>query len=119
MIEQNLNTWLRTLGAATVRPLLLRKGDAVPGIVYTPVAARAPLGIDGSSRTRVDQIQVDVWAVSYREAKALANAVHGINGFAGDFFGQQVGLIETSTNFEEYDEEAHRYRVSIDLTIYT
>lgn len=118
MIEQNLNAWLRTLGAATVRPLLLRKGDAVPGLVYTPVAARAPVGIDGTPRTRVNQIQVDVWAVTYREAKTLADSVHGINGFAGDFSGQEVGLIESTTNFEEYDEEAHRYRVSIDLTIY-
>ena len=118
MIEENLNTWLRTLGAASVRPLLLRKKDPVPGIVYTPVSAREPLGIDGSPRTRVHQIQVDVWAEKYSEAKTLAAAVHGINGFAGDFSGQDVGLIESVTNFEEYDEEARRYRVSIDLTIY-
>lgn len=118
MIETHVTSWLRSLGAASVRPLLLREGDALPALVYTAVAARKPLGIDGSARTRYAQVQVDVWAGSYRAAKILADAVHGIHGFAGDFYGQPVGLIETATNFDEFDEEARRFRVSIDLAIY-
>ncbi|MFI2810143.1 hypothetical protein [Microbulbifer sp. JSM ZJ756] len=118
MIETNLTSWLQSLPAATVRPLLLRKGDALPALVYTPVSSRRPLGIDGSGYARFARIQVDSWGETYEAAKTLAQSVEAIHGFAGDFYGQAVGLVEAEKNFDELDEETRRYRVSYDITIY-
>ncbi|AQQ67487.1 hypothetical protein Mag101_07420 [Microbulbifer agarilyticus] len=119
MIEQSLTTWLRALGATSVRPLFLQVDDAMPGITYTPVAERSSLGIDGTPDTQVSQIQIDVWALSYNDVKSLAQSVMDLNGFAGDFSGLHVGLVEAARNFEDFDAETRRYRVSIDLTIYS
>ena len=118
MIEAHVTKWLQSLTAETVRPLLLARDDSLPALVYTPVADRSDLGIDGTIESNYFQIQIDIWAETYKQAKNLEQEARALHGFAGDLFGLQVGLAEVSKNLEEYVDDTRRYRVSLDLSLY-
>ncbi|XZY74837.1 hypothetical protein ACJJI0_17040 [Microbulbifer sp. PSTR4-B] len=90
----------------------------MPSLVYTTVADRSDLGIDGTIESDYFQVQIDIWAETYKQAKTLEQEARALHGFAGDLFGLQVGLAEISKNLEEYDNDTKRYRVSLDLNLY-
>ncbi|WP_444885945.1 tail completion protein gp17 [Microbulbifer sp. PSTR4-B] len=101
-----------------MRPLLLPQDSSLPSLVYTTVADRSDLGIDGTIESDYFQVQIDIWAETYKQAKTLEQEARALHGFAGDLFGLQVGLAEISKNLEEYDNDTKRYRVSLDLNLY-
>lgn len=118
MIETHIVQWLQSLTAESIRPLLLDENDALPALVYTPVAERNALGIDSSVESRFVQTQIDIWTETYKQAKTLEQEVRTLHGFAGDLFGISIGLAEISKNFEEIDSATRRYRISLDLKLY-
>ncbi|QFT53542.1 DUF3168 domain-containing protein [Microbulbifer sp. THAF38] len=118
MTESHVVKWLQSLNAETVRPLLLPQDASLPSLVYTTVADRSDLGIDGTNESNYFQIQIDIWAETYKQAKTLENQIKSLHGFAGDFYGLEVGMAGISKNLEEYDDDTKRYRVSLDLSLY-
>lgn len=95
------------------------QGVPHPTIVMTVIddaAGPTYVGPDGLSQARV---QVDCWALTYREAKTVSRAVRdGLDGYRGGRF-QGVFLISARDGREGGSDEIERpFRVSLDFHIH-
>lgn len=102
-------------------PETLPQMPTLPAITYQVVSEwRRPTmhGTDGLPRTRV---QVDCWARTSLEARAIADAVReAVDGFSGLMGspGTEIGGLFAANTFSSYDPEAKMYRVSRDYVVW-
>jgi hypothetical protein len=61
--------------AARIRPIKLRQSDALPGITYPRGSFASEDGISQIGNTWILDVTVSVWANTYDEAMAVADAV--------------------------------------------
>lgn len=102
-------------------PETLPQMPTLPAITYQVISEwRRPTmhGTDALPRTRV---QVDCWAKTSLEARAIADAVKdAVDGFQGLMGspGAEIGAIFAANSFSSYDPEAKMYRVSRDFVVW-
>lgn len=108
------------LVATRIHPLTAPQSETVPFITYQRISAertRDTRGPTGRARTR---LQVDGYAATYPEAKALANAVRqALDGWRGTAASVRVwsAALESDVDFYEDTVDPKLFRVSMDFII--
>ena len=78
-----------------------------PFAVYQRVGGQGVASLSGPSGLAQPRIQVTVYAVTYLEAKEIANAVRmRLDGFRGSVAGVRVGGIALQVELDRYESEA-------------
>lgn len=114
----------RLLGHAAVRaqadtriyPLVIPQDPppVYPGITYQRITSDHVASLQGHSGLVDARVQIDVWALSYAGAKALAREVKAaITEPGADKLG---GLL--LTDLDDYEPDTRLYRVSMDFSIW-
>lgn len=116
MIEQSIYTALTTgsplpTSANTrVFPVLIPKeSNAYPAISYQRVTSTPVVSLQGSSGLDNVRVQIDCWARTYKEVKALAAEVRLVM--------QSIGALP-ATDVDDYEPETKLYRVIMDFTMW-
>ena len=98
----------QTPAGSRVYPLLRAEGSALPAIVYSRVSNAPINSLDGSSGLDAVRIQIDTYAATYAQAKAIADQVRGL---------MQAGLFKAllQTDFDAYEPDTKLFRVTQDF----
>jgi hypothetical protein len=95
-----------------VYPLVLPQKAALPAISYLRVSGAQELSLSGHSGLESPRIQIDCWATTYAQAKALSAAVQAAMLASSAF---KVGSVSDRDLFED---ETNVFRVSIDFSVW-
>jgi hypothetical protein len=114
------------VGGTRVFPLVLPQGIIDTSIVYTRISGIGDHHMQGPSGLNRPRYQIDAWAESIDDAIVLADQIkQRIDGFSGTMlFGAspQSGVDIRGIFFvderEDFDNDAHLYRVSRDYMIW-
>jgi hypothetical protein len=93
---------------------------AAPYAVYSRASARRIRSMLGPSRLAMPRIQVDGYAATYAQARAIADAVRGaLDGYRGTAAGVVIHGASLLTDQDIYEAEAlpPLFRVSLDFQI--
>lgn len=106
-----------TLIGTRLYALVMPESSAVPALVLSVISDVPNLSIDGTyaSRAREARVQVDAYAKSYREARALAEAAAAVFGNLGE---PDISAAPENAGTDLYDNEAQLYRVTADYSVY-
>ncbi len=104
------STAVSALVGGRVFPLVLDQGCQFPAVSFLRVSGGKQFGLSGYSGLEGSRIQVDCWATTYKQAKALAAAVSTAMRAATTF---RVSAVNDRDLFEDAQ---NLYRVSIDFT---
>lgn len=119
MIEPMIYTHLAgqagvsALVGARIYPLIMPQDGALPALVYTIVSAVPINSLGGFSGLINPRVQIDCWAKTYGQAKALAEAVHQAMDTRNANF--DALLIDMR---DDYEEDTKLYRVLQDYSIW-
>jgi hypothetical protein len=93
------------------------QGAALPGVVLNTISDAEGLLMNGPTGLFEGRVQVDCYAASYSQAKALARVIRTrLHGYRGDGF-QLVTHVSSRDSREGGANEADRpFRVSMDFT---
>ena len=84
------------------------QGRALPRITFTRAANAPVVSLSGSSRLDQVRMQVDCWARTYQEARALAVQVRAV-------LEPQPFKALMQNDFDDYEVETQTWRVSMDF----
>jgi hypothetical protein len=99
------------LVALRTYPLVAPQGSDMPFIVYNRISSGREYSLGGYSRLENPRMQIDCYAATYSEAKALSEAVTTAMRGATTF---SVSWDDPRESFEE-DET---YRISMDFSVW-
>lgn len=97
-----------TTAGARVFPLLRQEGAGLPAIVYTRAGTEPVDSLGGSSGLDAVRVQLDCYAQTFDEVKALAMAARPLMESAAF-----KGLLRSE--FDAYEPDTKIYRVSMDF----
>jgi len=91
-----------------ITPSKLQDLSAMPAAVYSFVYGETQNSLDGFTSGRVIyRVQIDCWALTYRQAELLALAIRDrMNAAPAMFTSSSVGF----PSFVEYEDETKRHR---------
>ena len=96
---------------ARIYPSRLPDGATYPAIVYQRISGPRLHDLSGPSGYATPRIQLDLWAATYSEAKALAEAVReALDGYQGVVGAYRIGecLMDGETDLYEPGVVQHR-----------
>lgn len=119
-LEEGLVTFLKAFSPAIaggrIHPLELPQGTALPAVTYQRISGprvRTLSGPGGKARAR---IQLDGWANTYAEAKALATQLRqALDGYKGLMGTVQVDNVSLDTDWDRNDPEREIKGVGMDF----
>lgn len=125
MIETGLFTYLANSPGVTaanegrVYPLHKPQNDDQTCVVYRVISREFSRTFCGQPNITASRVQLDCWATSYSEAKALAKAVREALDFhKGDMGGVDVLSVQWQFENDDFESDTGFYRVVQDITIY-
>lgn len=105
--------------ADRVYPKQLPQDPTTPAIVYHRISGPREHSHDGSSGLAHPRFQLDMYAGSYLEAKALADAVRvAIDGYKGTVEGVEIQAIFLENDDDGHDDELKVYWFQADYIIW-
>lgn len=94
-----------------LRPGRLSSPETLPAVVYQRISTVRRSTFDGSLLMAETRFQFDVWAERQADVApvsfALTRALHGYNGYMGDFY---VQIPRQSNEFDSYETDTGLYR---------
>ncbi|MGR3452880.1 DUF3168 domain-containing protein [Pseudooceanicola sp.] len=92
------------------------QGEPLPAVVLNTISGAEGYTLSGPDGLLQARVQVDVYALTYGDAKRLARAVIAVlSGYSGGSF---QGVFHESSRDSREDGEARRpFRVSMDFTV--
>lgn len=117
MIESDLKAYLAAdaavaaLVGSRIYPLKLPQAPALPAITYQKVSGPRVISLSGYSGLSHPRLQIDCWAATYDQVKALSAAVVA----ALDAY---PGAIMNDDGRDNYQPDVELPRVTIDFTIW-
>ena len=123
-IESALRTFL--LDDATVAglvgtriyPQILPQNPTYPALSFQRVSAVRLRALDGVVGVAQARFQIDCWALTYAQCRALASAVRvRLDGYRGDMDGIHVGATTLENDQDIYEDDVTGYRASLDVII--
>ena len=104
---------LSTLVGSKVFPLFIPSGNHLPCVTFQRLGGRPANTLYGASGLEEIDLQIDVWARDYDEAKAIAKAVRAAMPPNGEVFGAH--LIEDQ---DLYEDGTNYFRVSMEYKVW-
>jgi hypothetical protein len=99
-------------------PLVLPQNTAYPALTYQRISGQRLRSVDGPAGRARPRMQIDSWAETYLEAKALAAAVRrALDGYAGPMGAAQVGAVSLDDERDIHEDEPKVSRVTQDYLI--
>lgn len=103
-----------------IYPVILPQDAVLPAVSYIVVSDKSVYSHNGETGAHLARVQVDAWSrVSYAEvvgvAEALALAVSGFRGMAGDEFILACHILDNA--IAEYDISTGLWRRIVDLRV--
>jgi len=100
-------------------PVKIPQGPTYPLIVYTKITGIRDHVLKGSTGHAHPRFQIEAWAKTYAEVKALAVAIReALDGFSGTVEGVHIGSCLIETERDIYETEIEVYRVVQDWMIW-
>ena len=96
-----------------VFPLFIPSGNYLPCVTFQRLGGRPANTLSGASGLEEIDLQIDVWARDYDEAKAIAKAVRSAMPPSGPQF--SAHLIEDQ---DLYEDGTNYFRVSMEYTVW-
>ncbi len=118
--ELTSDAGVSALVGTRVHPMLRPKGGTLPAITYQRISSIRDNSLDGPMDYVSYRIQIDCWAGTYAQAKALGDAVRAaLNGVSTTLGGEAVQFVtlESDNDELENDGDTRHYRVSQDWMI--
>lgn len=112
MIEPIIRTLLDGLTTATVALNVAPEG-VMPYVTVRKISAPRGETHEGRDSTVVSRIQVDVYALSYVEAKTIASQCYGLC----EQTDTSIASIEIDNEFDEYEPETKLHHIVIDYIV--
>lgn len=101
-----------------VTPSIVPQNSVFPAISYFRVTGQRVRSLDGPAGRGKPLMQIDLWAESYAETKALADAVRrALDGYAGPMGAVQVDAVSLNNEQDVYEDAPELYRVIQDYMI--
>lgn len=104
---------LSALVGSKVFPLFIPSGNHLPCVTFQRLGGRPANTLYGASGLEEIDLQIDVWARDYDEAKAIAKAVRAAMPPNGEVFGAH--LIEDQ---DLYEDGTNYFRVSMEYKVW-
>lgn len=136
VVEDELRAWLAAQPAIAaivedrIYPSVAPQSAGYPRITYARTSSRRIRSLKGpSSNLSVALVQVDCWALTYKQSKQLSAAVRGnsdggaldgFSGLMGDIQVQYASVDDDADDVEEpvHGDEATVYRVRMDVRLW-
>lgn len=108
------NTALTALvGTNKIFPLIVPQGTAFPCISYQRISGMPANTLSGHSGLEEIDLQIDVWAKTYAESKAIAKAVRAAMPATGTPFSAHLRMDEDLPG-----DDGTYFRVSMEYTVW-
>ena len=104
---------LSALVGSKVFPLFIPSGNYLPCVTFQRLGGRPANTLSGHTGLEEIDLQIDVWARDYDEAKAIAKAVRSAMPPSGPQFGAH--LIEDQ---DLYEDGTNYFRVSMEFKVW-
>ena len=104
---------LSALVGSKVFPLFIPSGNYLPCITFQRIGGSPANTLSGASGLEEIDLQIDVWARDYDEAKAIAKAVRAAMPPSGEVFGAH--LVEDQ---DLYEDGTNYFRVSMEYKVW-
>ena len=104
---------LSALVGNKVFPRAIPAGNYLPGVTFQRLGGRPANTLSGASGLEEIDLQIDVWARDYDEAKAIAKAVRAAMPSSGPRF--SAHLIEDQ---DLYEDGTNYFRVSMEFKVW-
>lgn len=104
---------LSALVGSKVFPLFIPSGNYLPCVTFQRLGGRPANTLSGASGLEEIDLQIDVWAKNYGEAKTIAKAVRAAMPTSGDVFGAH--LIEDQ---DLYEDGTNYFRVNMEFKVW-
>ena len=104
---------MSALVGSKVFPLFIPSGNYLPCVTFQRLGGRPANTLSGASGLEEIDLQIDVWARDYDEAKAIAKAVRSAMPPSGPQFGAH--LIEDQ---DLYEDGTNYFRVSMEFKVW-
>lgn len=109
---------LAALVEARVYPAKLPQGVTYPAVRYARISGPRARSHDGASGLATPRFQIDAWAKTYSEAKAVAKQIRlAMDNFKGTVAGVVIHAAFLDSDRDLYDDKAEVHAVSADYTI--
>lgn len=124
-IEEAIFTRLTTFAglvaliASKVFPLKAPHDFNAPYVTYQKISGNRFQAHEGNSDLSNPRFQFSCWAVSYKQAKLVANqVVSAMHAFKGVVDGVDIQMSGVDSEVDTYDEETKLFRVIIDIVLW-
>lgn len=108
---------VKTLIGTRVYPVVLPQNVTYPALQYSTVSAQRGYRMTGPNYLPMQRVQIDAWALTYAEARSLADAARNrIESFRGVMGATNVQGIffDTERHLNEVTGSTVLYRISAD-----
>lgn len=120
MLESKLYTALSGSSKITVTssistriyPLIVPQQSALPAITYARISGGQENNLSGYSSMENPRIQIDCWALTYKEVKTIAENVHTVLNTTTTFSAVLI------SDMDFYEDDVELYRESMDFKIW-
>lgn len=115
-MDWNIYALLRANAAVTdivadrIYPVIAPQGGAAPYIVYTRISSAPNADLSGATDAENHRVQVDVYADTFADVHALADAAQVALNDAG---------MPLGVNLDTQDQDTGLYRISFDQSIWS
>jgi hypothetical protein len=94
-------------------------GAVLPAVTYFRVYGQRVESMTGSSALAFARFQVDAWAKTYPEVKAVAEQVRmALQGYKGTFSGTTIQGINYLGDQDLYEDDAAEFRVLMEFLVH-
>ncbi len=110
-----------TVKAITTRcyPATIPQNPEYPLVLYMKITGVRSHHLQGPSGSAHPRFQVEAWAATYAEVKALANAIReALDGYSGTVSGCKVRSILIQSERDSYESAVECHRVIQDYMIW-
>jgi hypothetical protein len=107
------NAQLAALVGTNIFPIIIPQGTAFPCISYQRISGMPANTLSGHSGLEEIDLQIDVWAKTYTEAKAIAKAVRAAMPASGTPFSARLRMDEDLPG-----DDGTYFRVSMEYTVW-
>ncbi len=102
-----------------IQPLRLDQNSALPGITLNRIGTTPQHRQEGKAQEFETRIQFDIWATSYKSAKAVASQVRlALDGFRGTMGSSRVDSVRFLDEIDDFEPENENVRVIQDFDFY-
>ena len=109
---------LSALVGIRVYPSLLPQKVTYPAVRYSRVSGERLRSHSGASGLAMPRFQIDAWAETYDEAKAVAKQIRlALDNFSGTVATVKIHAAFLDSDRDLYDDKAEVFAVSADYTI--